>query len=85
MNKAILPGLFCCPARQSERVIPQGHVVVALHMRVTTCPRGITRLDNKTGSALRVVPEKTPSCVVRRSFGVTKPLFSRLAPRGHVA
>ena len=79
MNKAILPGLFCCPARQSERGAPQGHLVVALHKRV------ITRLDNKTGPALRVVPEKTPSCVVRRSFGVTKPLFSRLAPRGHVA
>jgi len=29
-------------------------------------------------TALRVVPEKTPGCVVCGSFGITKPLSSRL-------
>jgi hypothetical protein len=41
----------------------------------------ITPLGGKTGPALRVEPEKTPYCVVRRSFGITKPLSSRLAWR----
>jgi len=41
----------------------------------------ITPLGGKTGPALRVEPEKAPYCVVRLSFGITKPLSSRLAWR----
>jgi hypothetical protein len=38
----------------------------------------ITQLDEKIAPALRVEPEKSPLCVARRSFGVTKHLSSRL-------
>ncbi|MEW8546139.1 MAG: hypothetical protein AB2693_21675 [Candidatus Thiodiazotropha sp.] len=38
----------------------------------------ITLLGAKTAPALRVGPEKAPLGVARRSFGVTKPLSSRL-------
>jgi len=41
----------------------------------------ITPLGGKMGPALRVEPEKAPYGVVRRSFGITKPLSSRLAWR----
>ena len=61
--------LFFCPARQNERC------VAGLHERI------ITPLGEKTGPALRVEPEKAPYCVVRRSFGITKLLSSRLAWR----
>jgi len=39
----------------------------------------ITQLGRKIAPALWVVPEKAPYCVIRRSFGVTKLLSSRLA------
>ncbi|MCW4344569.1 MAG: hypothetical protein N0E48_14625 [Candidatus Thiodiazotropha endolucinida] len=55
-----------CPARQNERS------VVILHERM------ITPLGAKTAPALRVVPEKAPLGVARRSFGITKLLSSRL-------
>jgi hypothetical protein len=38
----------------------------------------ITQLGGEIAPALRVEPEKSPLCVVRRSFGVTKHLSSRL-------
>ncbi|MCW4344328.1 MAG: hypothetical protein N0E48_13410 [Candidatus Thiodiazotropha endolucinida] len=43
-----------------------------LHERMTT------PLGGKIAPALRVAPEKAPLGVARRSFGITKPLFSRL-------
>ena len=46
--------------------------VVTLHKRPTTQPGG------KMAPARRVVPEKAPLSVARRSFGVTKPRSSRL-------
>ncbi|MCW4345205.1 MAG: hypothetical protein N0E48_17880 [Candidatus Thiodiazotropha endolucinida] len=40
--------------------------------------RMITPLGGKIAPALRVAPEKAPLGVARRSFGITKPLSSRL-------
>lgn len=40
--------------------------------------RLITKLGAKLAPALRVVAKKAPLSVARRSFGVTKPLSSRL-------
>jgi len=69
LNKIVLPGPCLYPARQNERG------VVSLHERV------ITPLGKDRDPALRVAPEKAPDYVVRRSFGITKPLSSRLAWR----
>jgi hypothetical protein len=54
------------PARQKECR------VVILHKRL------ITPLEGKMIPALRVVAKKLPLGVARRSFGMTKPRFSRL-------
>jgi len=65
----VLSALIFYPSRRRERG------VVVPHKRATT-PR-----DEKWAPALRVTPEKTPGCVVRRSFGTTKRPSSCLAWR----
>ena len=57
---------FFWPARRQESS------VVTLHKRLTTQPGG------KMAPARRVVPEKAPLGVTRRSFGATKPRSSCL-------
>ena len=64
--ESALLGLFFRPARQNERCVAR------LHERM------ITQLGGKIAPALRVEPEKSPLCVARRSFGVTKHLSLRL-------